>query len=118
MLAALAFAGGLLLSEPVVIDGDTLRDGRERYRVENLDAPETGARARCAAEAELGAAARAEAVRLVARARAVEAFPVGRRDRYGRIVARIEIDGVDLGEHLQAMRLARPWRGRSSNFCN
>lgn len=117
MLAVLLLAGGLILSDPVVIDGDTLRDGQERYRIENLDAPEVGGRARCEAEAVLGAAARDEVRRMVAQAQVVEAFPVGRRDRYGRVVARIEVDGVDIGEHLQELELGRPWRGRSSNFC-
>ncbi len=65
----------------------------------------------------MGEAARRAVVRMVANADRVEAIPTGRRDRYGRVVARIELDGRDLGEALIAQRLARPWRGRSSNFC-
>jgi micrococcal nuclease len=53
----------------------------------------------------------------ISQARHVEALPVGRRDRYGRIVARIEVDGVDLGERLIARGLAQPWRGRKADFC-
>lgn len=117
MLTALILAAGVILSNPVVIDGDTLRDGGERYRVENLDAPELGHRARCPAEAALAEAARDAAVTLVANAHQVEALPIGRRDRYGRVVARIELDGRDLGDTLIARGLARPWRGRSSDFC-
>ncbi len=116
MLATLAFAG-LVLSQPLVIDGDTLRDGDERYRVENIDAPERGGRAGCVAERELAEAARDYLRTWVSSARVVEAAPVGRRDRYGRIVARISIDGVDLGERLMARGLAQPWRGRRANFC-
>ena len=52
----------------------------------------------------------------IAQARQVEAHPTGRRDRYGRIVARIEIDGVDLGERLIARGLAQPWRGAESEL--
>lgn len=118
MWVGLILAAGVLLSEPRVVDGDTLRDGRgEYYRVENLDAPELGRRARCPAELALAEAARDEARRLVATATRVEAVETGRRDRYDRNLARIEIDGRDLGETLIAQGLARPWRGRSSNFC-
>lgn len=111
-------AVGLLLAQPVVIDGDTLRDGEERFRVENIDAPERGARAECLDERALAEAARAYLVEWVARARRVEARPVGRRDRYGRILARIDIDGVDLGERLMARGLAQRWRGRKADFCS
>ena len=31
------------------------------------------------------------------------------RDRYGRMRARIEVDGRDLGEHLISEGMARPW---------
>ena len=48
MLLPLLVAGGLVLAQPIVVDGDTLHDGRsETYRVENFDAPERGARAEC-----------------------------------------------------------------------
>ena len=116
-LIALLFAGQIL-AQPIVVDGDTLHDGREAtYRVENLDAPERGWRAQCPGEAALGEAATAELRRWVASAARVEAFPIGRLDRYGRVVARIEIDGIDLGERLIAMGLAQPWRGRKADFC-
>jgi endonuclease YncB( thermonuclease family) len=114
---AILTAAALLLAEPVVIDGDTLRDQGERYRVENIDAPERGGRAECLDERALAEASRAYVVEWLARADRVEADPVGRRDRYGRIVARIRVDGVDLGERLMARGLAQPWRGRKADFC-
>lgn len=110
-------AVGLVLAQPVVIDGDTLRDGGERYRVENIDAPERGARAECPEERALAEAARAYVEAWVARAGSVAAQPIGRRDRYGRVVARVSIDGVDLGERLMAHGLAQRWRGHKANFC-
>lgn len=113
----LLVAAGLVLSQPAVIDGDTLRDGDERYRVENIDAPERGERAECPEERALAEASRAYVSEWIANAAHVEALPVGRRDRYGRVVARIEIDGVDLGERLIARGLAQPWRGRKADFC-
>lgn len=119
MLLAFAVAAIVLISEPRVVDGDTLHDGRrETYRIENLDAPELGRRARCPYEAALAEAARAEVQRLIDAADRVEAVESGRRDRYDRNLARIEVDGRDLGALLIARGLARPWRGRSSNFCN
>ncbi len=113
-IVALAFA----LAEPVVIDGDTLGDGAERYRVENIDAPERGARAHCPEERALAEAASAYVANWVAGAREVTAIGSGRRDRYGRRLARIEIDGGDLGDRLIARGLAQPWRGRRANFCS
>ncbi|HWA00749.1 MAG TPA: thermonuclease family protein [Caulobacterales bacterium] len=108
---------GLLLAQPVVIDGDTLRAGQERYRVENIDAPERGRRAQCLEERALAEASRAYVMEWVAHAGRVEAIPSGRRDRYNRIVARVEIDGIDLGERLIRVGLAQPWRGRKANYC-
>lgn len=96
------------------MDGDTLHDGEaETYRVENIDAPERGRRAECPDERVLAEAARAYVQAWVAEAGRVEAVPSGRRDRYGRVVARIEIDG----ERLMARGLAQPWRGRKADFC-
>jgi len=118
MLPALFLFAGLALAEPAVVDGDTLRDGDERYRVENVDAPERGRRALCPEERALADAASAYVAEWVAGAARVEALSTGRRDRYGRIVARIEIDGVDLGERLMARGLAQPWRGRKADFCS
>lgn len=111
-------AVGLALTQPQAIDGDTLRDADgERYRVENIDAPEHGERSECAAERALAREASAYLANWLRHARHVDAHPIGRRDRYGRVVARIEIDGVDLGDRLMARGLAQPWRGRKANFC-
>ena len=103
-----------------VIDGDTLEDMRDdiTYRVVNIDTPETGSRARCAAERALGNRA-TDAVRsLVDQARRLELRPTGRRDRYGRTIAFVLIDGRDMGETLIAEGLARPWRGRREPWCD
>lgn len=59
LLPSILVAVGLSLAHPVVLDGDTLRDGEERYRVENIDAPERGARAECPEERALADAASA-----------------------------------------------------------
>jgi endonuclease YncB( thermonuclease family) len=116
-MIALVLAAQLTLTQPVVIDGDTLRDGSTRYRVENIDTPETGRRARCDAEWVAGERATIYARRVVGSARVVTAHPTGRLDRYGRVVAKIQVDGVDFGEAMMAGGHARPWRGRSESWC-
>jgi len=103
-----------------VIDGDTMEDMREdiTYRVVNIDTPETGSRANCTAERELGNRATQAARSLVSDARRLEFRPTGRIDRYGRTIAFVLIDGRDMGETLIADGLARPWRGRREPWCD
>ena len=103
-----------------VIDGDTLEDMRAdiTYRVENIDTPETGSRARCTAERDLGNQARRAVRALVAGAERFDIHPTGRIDRYGRTIALVAINGRDLGETLIADGLARPWRGRREPWCD
>lgn len=116
MLKLLSFV--LVLSAPPhVVDGDTVRQGDVTYRLENIDAPETGARAACDREARLGRQATARARALVAEAGRIEVAGPGRRDRYGRLIARVAIDGDDLGERLVEEGLAQPWRGRKAQWC-
>lgn len=102
-----------------VIDGGTLEDkvADITYRIVNIDTPETGPRARCAAERELGNQARRQARALISAANDVGLRPTGRIDRYGRTIAFVLIDGRDLGETLIADGLARPWRGRREPWC-
>jgi endonuclease YncB( thermonuclease family) len=103
-----------------VIDGDTLEDLAADiiYRIENIDTPETGPRAQCTAERQLGDRATREARALIAAAVNVQMQPTGRIDRYGRSIAFVLIDGRDLGETLIAEGLARPWRGRREPWCD
>jgi hypothetical protein len=107
------------LVQPWVIDGDTIDDAAAgiRYRLANIDAPETGDHAKCYREAERGQLAKWAAIRLVREAAAVTARPTGRMDRYGRCVAFILVDGADLGNLLVGRGLALPWRGRRERWC-
>ena len=102
-----------------VIDGDTLEDMSAdiTYRIENIDTPETGPRARCQAERDLGNRATQQARTLISSGN-VELRSTGRIDRYGRTIALVLIDGRDLGETLIAGGLARPWRGRREPWCD
>lgn len=103
-----------------VIDGDTFEDiaANVTYRIENIDTPETGSRARCAAERDLGNQATRAARTLIANAGDFEIHATGRIDRYGRAIALVLVDGRDFGQTLIAEGLARPWRGRREPWCD
>jgi endonuclease YncB( thermonuclease family) len=107
------------LRAPWVIDGDTIEDRAAgvRYRVANIDAPETGDNAKCFRERQRGELAKREAIRLVRRARSTEVRRTWRTDRHGRRVAFVLVDSEDLGEALMQRGLARPWRGRRERWC-
>lgn len=102
-----------------VVDGDTLARGSVRLRLLDLDAPELGQRARCADERRRGEAARRYAVQLLRSAppSAVVVVPSGRSDRYRRPLVRVTIAGQDFASAMITAGHARPWRGRSSNWC-
>lgn len=103
-----------------VIDGDTLEDlgTGERIRLENIDTPETGGRAQCAAERQLGARATQQARSLISNAQRLDVRRTGRIDRYQRTIAFVEVDGRDFGELMIEEGLARPWRGRREPWCD
>lgn len=91
-----------------VIDGDTFRlNGGERVRIAGIDAPETRAdQAKCRVEIERGRAATRAAVALL-KGRTVSIERVGAS--YGRMVARVTLDGHDVGQDLIARGIAKPW---------
>ena len=107
------------VATPRIVDGDTLDDAATgiRYRLANIDAPETGDNAKCFRESERGEEAAATAAYLVSKAQTVTVRWTFRVDRYGRRVAFVQGDGADLGELLMARGLARPWRGKRVRWC-
>lgn len=74
-----------------VVDGDTLTIGKERVRIQNFNAPELDQPGGPQVKARLEALTRGKTVHCDPRA----------RDRYGRLVARCDVNGLDLG---RAMR--------------
>lgn len=104
-----------------VIDGDTFDYRGTKIRVYGMQAPEM--RGVCPAEIELGKQAKARAVDMIANSRSVwlrfvvqknrtTGKIVRARDRYGRVLARVFVDG---GEWLAWMfpgGLGRAWDGQ------
>jgi endonuclease YncB( thermonuclease family) len=102
-----------------VIDGDTFSDQITgvRYRLQNVDCPETEERARCAMERSWGHVAKLQAKTIVAQAQRLSVRRSKRVDQYGRRIARILVDGKDLGKLLIADGVAVPWRGKRERWC-
>lgn len=114
------FVGGhVVISMPSVIDGDTIDDLATgvRYRLANIDAPETGEQAKCFREREKGEMAKRMAVRAISAGVRVTARKTFRIDRFGRRVAFVYVDGQDLGEWLVREGFARPWYGFRRKWC-
>lgn len=93
-----------------VVDGDTVDHGFWRYRLAGFDAPEIS-RARCAEERALGRKARVRLREIVAGGDARLVAVKGRRDSWGRILARLEVGAADVGQALIAEGLARGYDG-------
>ncbi len=98
-----------------VWDGDTFRLGSERVRIVNIDAPEVGDGAKCAYEAMLGIDAKVALAELLSSGD-VEINRDG-KDRYGRTLAVVTVDGIDVGVQLIRIGVARPWAGRRESWC-
>lgn len=107
-------------------DGDTCRVifdtleppfNSQKVRFLGIDTPEI--RAKCKEEKELAIEAR-DFVRKKLVGKKVSALVPMKGDykgRYGRVLVRFVIDGVDLSEELLEKGLARRYKGRRANFC-
>jgi endonuclease YncB( thermonuclease family) len=100
-----------------VIDGDTVHVGAERYRLLGIDAAEIH-RAECDAERRLGELTRRRLEALLSSG-PVELRPGSpqKRDKYGRLLVHLLVDGEDAACILIREGYARPWRGRREDWC-
>ena len=101
-----------------VIDGDTFRAGRETIRIENIDTPEVGNRAECDSERLLARHASDAMRRIMASASGPVQIMRNGKDRFGRTLARVTINGQDIGEQMVAAGFAVPWSGRVHDWCS
>lgn len=99
-------------SNPAVYDGDTFTMNGERIRVLGIDAPEI--RGKCDYEKRLAIQSR-DRLREILN----DPFTVSRqgKDRYGRTLAHVYVDGVNVGSTLIAEGLAVPWAGKRHVWC-
>lgn len=102
-----------------VIDGDTVDRWPYRYRLVGFDAPEIR-RARCHLERERALAAKARLAELVASAKSIRLVRTQwRLDRWGRVLARLEVEGQDVAQ----IAIAEDWghayagRGPKRDWC-
>lgn len=104
-------------SEISAIDGDTIRWNGERVRLLGYDTPEVFS-PRCHAEKRNGEAAKAALSGLVQSALSAELLMSLRRDRHGRILAALRLDGQDVAEWMIGAGLAvRYDGGRRRDWC-
>lgn len=94
-------------SQILAIDGDTYQVAGKRVRLAGWDSPETGSSAKCRAEHDLGIKAEAQAKLFISTGRSATLQRLG-EDQYQREVARIWLDGTDIGKMLQMDGLAAP----------
>ena len=98
-----------------VIDADTVSvqsgNNRVKHRLSNIDAPESY-KPRCSAEALAADRATARLKQLISEAKpgAIVLTGSGKRDKYGRTLSRLMINGSDAGETLIKEGLALRWK--------
>lgn len=99
-----------------VVDGDTFWFQGAKYRIADIDTPETHG-PRCAAEGALGARA-TQRLQALMNAGPFTLETVDRdRDRYGRALRVVTRGGESIGGMLVAEGLARRWDGARHPWC-
>jgi micrococcal nuclease len=114
-----AAAGSAAAGTFHVVDGDTFDvvsdgGGKERIRIENMDAPELYS-PHCLEERDLAIVSSARLLKLLAGG-AVSLDRHG-KDQYGRTLAIVTVDGEDAAAKMIAEGFARPWRGHRESWC-
>jgi endonuclease YncB( thermonuclease family) len=95
------------------VDGDTVRAGTVTYRLLGYDTPET-IFAKCPAERMLGLKAKERLQELISTSENVRLLVNWRRkDRYGRGLARLMINGRDIADIMVGEGYARRYDGRT-----
>lgn len=117
VVSVLLCASSCERAEIRVWDGDSIRlnagGQSEAVRLFNIDAPEL--EGRCAFESDLAERAKVRLAEILAGQRVV----IHRQgtDRYGRTLAAVSVNGIDVGNQLVSEGLARTWGGRRELWC-
>lgn len=117
LAAAIAFAVCPARGERVncVVDGDSVWIDGQRVRLLGIDAPEM--QARCPAERELALRARQRLAEMLSSGSVTTKSDGPDKDRYGRLLRRVFVEGVEVGPLLVSEGLARIWVGRREPWC-
>jgi len=99
-----------------VVDGDTFWFAGEKYRIADIDTPETHG-PRCAAEGALGAQATQRLQRLMNEGPFSLEIEGRATDRYGRALRVVTREGRSIGAMLVEEGLARRWDGARHPWC-
>ena len=131
LLSCTAFAGSgggawpsmTVKSIKSVYDGDTFRaylpgyKDDQRVRVLGVDTPEI--KGRCESEEELAIKARDFARQYLNSAKKITlSFGKKERDHYGRLLAKVNVDGRDFAQTLIDNGLGRKWKGKRKSWCD
>lgn len=99
-----------------VVDGDTFWFRGEKYRIADIDTPETHG-PRCPEEGALGARATSRLQQLMNEGPFSLETQGRATDRYGRALRVVTREGQSIGAMLVAEGLARTWDGRRHPWC-
>lgn len=109
---------GLIIKSVYWSDGDSGRIDGIKFRLANVDAPETGSLkqrggAKCELEREKGYEAKAYSVALTKNGTVKVERDYG-YDRYQRLIVDLSVDGVNVGERAIADGILKPWPHRNN----
>ncbi|MDP3550987.1 MAG: thermonuclease family protein [Novosphingobium sp.] len=99
-----------------VVDGDTFWYAGTKFRIADINTPETS-HPGCVAEAELGARATRRLVQLLNAGPFTLEVQGRPTDRYGRALRVVTRRGSSLAEPLVAEGLAERWKGKRGDWC-
>lgn len=99
-----------------VVDGDTFWFRGDKYRIADIDTPETHGPG-CPQEGALGARATSRLQQLMNAGPFTLESGARETDRYGRSLRVVMRDGESIGGMLVREGLARPWEGRRQPWC-
>jgi endonuclease YncB( thermonuclease family) len=116
LLAALLLAVALPASAQTlrVLHADTFILNGERVIIENIDAPKIDGA--CAAERRKAQDAKRELERML-RAGPIDLERMRRKDPSGGTLARVRVNGADVGLRLIVAKLAHSWSGQRDSWC-